>query len=201
MSCPTASTASGTTACWPVPPARPTSERSAPCSASSAPNRLPHQDPTPRPSHSHCANHAPVAGGPCASSRSSVAGKYQCRAHHQGSKPHDTPPLKCQATPLAAVRRPDQTSMRLSLCGAQKDGKHHNVQSGVSIFHRFCHSLSRHAQLPPKLGRSRRPNRPRTFPIGRSKTPAASSFRGLSTWAASSWPPMLCRGPHRKTFR
>ena len=186
----TASIASGTTACWPVQPARPTSERSAPCFASSAPKSPPLQSPTPKSSHSPCANRAPVAGAPCASSRSSVAGKSLCRARHHGSRPHDTPPLKCQATSLAAVRRPGQASMRLSLCGAQNDGKRHYVQSGVSIFHCLCHSLSRHAQLPPNLGRSRRPNRPRTFTIGRSKTPAASSFRGLSTWAASSWPPM-----------
>jgi hypothetical protein len=36
----------------------------------------------------------------------------------------------------------------------------------------------------------------RTFSIARSKTPATSSLRGLSTCAASSWPPLSCRGPH-----
>lgn len=46
-----------------------------------------------------------------------------------------------------------------------------------------------------------RPKRPRTFSIACSKTPAASSFRGLSTQAATAkWSPVR-RGPHRKTFR
>ncbi|MGS4948296.1 hypothetical protein ACVDG3_22830, partial [Meridianimarinicoccus sp. RP-17] len=41
----------------------------------------------------------------------------------------------------------------------------------------------------------------RKFPITCSKPPAASSFRGLSTRAATSRPPKSRRGPHRKTFR
>ena len=41
-----------------------------------------------------CASHAPAAAAPCASSRSSVADKSQCRAHHHGSGPHDTPPVR-----------------------------------------------------------------------------------------------------------
>ena len=71
----TGSTASGIAACWPARPARPTSRRSAPCPASSSMNSSPDRGQSPRPPPSPCANHAPAAVAPCASSKSSTTGK------------------------------------------------------------------------------------------------------------------------------
>jgi len=48
---------------------------------------------------------------------------------------------------------------------------------------------------------SRRIDRQHAFPIVPPSPHAASSFRGLSTRAATSWQARSRSGPHRKTFR
>ena len=93
MSCPTGSIASGITACWPVRHAKQTSRRSAPCSAPNVLNKPPRQSPKQRPLRLPCANHAPAAAAPCASSRYSAVARNRCRAHQQGGRPHDKMPV------------------------------------------------------------------------------------------------------------
>jgi hypothetical protein len=64
------------------------------CSVCSPRNRRLRGPRSQRSPHSPCVSHAPVAAGPCASSRSSAVGKNRCRARHHGSRPHDISPVK-----------------------------------------------------------------------------------------------------------
>ena len=109
MSCPMASTASGTMGCWPTRPARPILQRSAPCSGHRALNTRPCSR-RPRPRHSPCANPAHAAAAPCASLRSSGAARNPVPARHRGSRQHDeTPDHRIDETsdlPAAPARRP-----------------------------------------------------------------------------------------------
>ena len=88
MYCPTVSIASGITACWPVRRASPTSEQSAPRYVSGDRNRPPRQDPTPRSSHTPCANRAPARSGPMR-----IIDIFRC-----GQKPISRAPPRKQAT-------------------------------------------------------------------------------------------------------
>ena len=117
------------------------------------------------------------------------AGRMTCRAlsitaHHRG-KPADPARTAC-ARLLPARQGPAIAPTRAAL-----PGNLGRVRDRIS-------HLARHQ---PRPGSSRGPERTNTFPIASSKTPAASSFRGLSTRAATSRPPTSRRGPHRKTFR
>jgi hypothetical protein len=60
-----------------------------------------------------------------------------------------------------------------------------------------------HAANPPVavIHADSDPHGQRSFPIDTALHPAASSFRGLSTWTVSSRRQVSRRGPHRKTFR
>ena len=55
------------------------------------PDRVAAPGPRPRSPRSPCANRARVAAAPCASPKSSGAGRNRCRAPHRESRPHDTP--------------------------------------------------------------------------------------------------------------
>jgi hypothetical protein len=88
------SIASRTTACWPAASARQDLPKSVRCSVCSPRNRRLRGPRSQRSPHSPCVSHAPVAAGPCASSRSSAVGKNRCRARHHGSRPHDISPFK-----------------------------------------------------------------------------------------------------------
>lgn len=201
MFCPTASTASGTTACWPVRPTGPTSQKSAHYFASNSLNRPSRQNPRPRSFHSPCASHAPAVAAPCALSRSSDEARNRCRAHHPGSRRHDTSPVVCQRTPPAAHRRPGPDGVRLSFLVTTCLPENAHFKIAIGAIEKDHGSPKHLAQLPPHPRHNRRLNRSHSFPIARSKTPTASSFRGLSTRAATSWPPTSHRGPRRKTFR
>ena len=68
---------------------------------------------------SRCVNPAHAAAGPCASSRSSVAGRNQCRARHHGSRPHDRSRFTDHQPMLAAPSRSGPSHLRPSgICTA-----------------------------------------------------------------------------------
>ena len=165
MSCLTASTASGTTAYWPVRPARPTSQRSAHCSASKARNRPPSQAPTPRSPHSPRANRAPVAAAPCASSRSSGGARNRCREHHPGSRPHNASPVVCQKTPPAARCRPGPHGVRLLFSVTTRLPDIANFKIAIGAIKQDHCRPKLLAQLPPHPRRNRRPSRLHAFPL------------------------------------
>lgn len=106
MSCPMASTVSGTTACWPVPVAKPTSRRSGTCWG----RRSPSQPPKRRPSRSRSpfASCVPVAVGRCGSPRSFAVGKNRNRGHHRWSRRHDEMPIIRIDPPPVPVQAPHQ---------------------------------------------------------------------------------------------
>ena len=179
MSCLTASTASGITACSPAPAARPTSRRSAPCSARRAPPRPPSR--RPNPSRSPCASLAPAAAAPCASSKSSGAARNPGHAPHPGIRQHEDAPLprtiaapepqQFPARPAWGRRPPRPASCpkeprpaRRSRSPAQKNRQKWHTQSTV---HEANTAPSRHRQ--------------RSFSIGITQPPAASSLGGFPT--------------------
>lgn len=141
------STASGIIACWQARRARPTSERSAPYSASSVQTRSPPRNAKSRSSHSHCANNAPVAVAPCASSRSFVAGKSRYRARHHESDPLDTPLVRCHSPPPAAHLRPGHDRLRPSSFGAKHDSSHAKSLSVSRLITRVCSRLKHYVLL------------------------------------------------------
>lgn len=136
MFCPTGSTASGITACWPARPARPTLPGSAPWSASSSLNKSPPRNHRPRSPRLPCASHAPAVAAPCASSRSSAAGKYRCHVHLRGagrmtrrlsdaSQCHRLPPAEPARTGCACPSSTRQTAAmtpeRAALSGSSNE--------------------------------------------------------------------------------
>ena len=113
-----------------------------------------------------CANLAPAAAAQCASSRSFGAGKNRCRAHHRGSRPHDTPPVRPQTMPPAAPCRPGPNRVCLSIFGATHGCNLVKTHIFVGITERIYARLKHHAYLHPHPRGSRCPNGLRTFPIG-----------------------------------
>lgn len=71
----------------------------------------------------HCVNRARAAAGLCASSRSFVVAKNRCRAHHQGSRPHDRPPGTDHQSMLAAPCRTGPLHLRPSSTSTAPDRK------------------------------------------------------------------------------
>ena len=148
---------------WPAQPARPILRRSAHCSG-----RCNHRRPTkrwPKSYRSPCANRAPAAAAPCASSRSSGGARNRCREHHPGSRPHDASPVVCQKTPPAARCRPGPHGVRLlfSVTTRLPDIAYFKIAIGAI---KKDHCRPKHlAQLPPHPRRNRRPSRLHAFPL------------------------------------
>ena len=109
------SIASDITACWPAVSARPTSPKSVHCSVSNRQIRQRSKTTSQMSPLSRCANHAPAAAGPCASSRYSVAARNRCHARHHGNRPHDRTPVIPPKLTLDAPCRPGP----VCLCSAR----------------------------------------------------------------------------------
>ncbi len=149
-SCPTASIASGTTACWPTRPAKQTLGISAPCFASSRLNRWPRRKQSQRSHHSPCASHVPAVAAPCVSARSSGAGKNRCRAHHQGSRPHDTSLVSRHGKLPTALRRLGPNGVWLFISSVTRGGNDTETHSFFGIPSRPHERIGHHAQLQPQ---------------------------------------------------
>ena len=199
MSCQMAFIASGITACWPVPPASPTSRRSGPYSGRQS--QRPHLRPRPRLSRSPCANRAPAVAAPCGSSRYSDADKSRSHGPHRRSRPHDEMPINLVHLPPVPVSVAD--SRRLSDAAKSTDNSCAPPHLAHECTGQARKKLPIQAAIPPDaiIGADSDPHQRHSFSIGRPLHPAASSFRGLSTWTASSRRHASRRGPHRKTFR
>jgi len=113
------------------------------------PEQTPASEPTPRSSHSPCANHAPVAAAPCASSKSSGAGKSRHHEHRQGSRPHDKSPVTRHGNPPAAIRRLDPNSLCLFTSSVARSGNDTETNSFVGILSRACERIGHHTHLQP----------------------------------------------------
>ena len=159
--------------------------RQMPCVALRSPrNRRVHRKWSQRSPRSRCVNHAPVAAGSCASSRSSAVGKNRCRARRHGSRPHDiqtvcqssqpNPGWLHQAEP-ARTRCADRSRAWLANTIPPKQGRCSRTKgSGFSYVQR--------CEKRQTTRRDRRGiERQRTFPIGITRTPAPSSSGGFPT--------------------
>ena len=199
MFCPTGSTASGITVCWQAPVARPISRRSAPCSGCRNLRQRPKLRLNPHPCP--CANHAPVVARRCGSSRSSGADRRRVHGHHRGSRPHDETPISLPGPPPVPAwnrRGPDlRATERIAKFGRRSPA----FEAQSSGNWRKKPSCRRAPRTPVAACAPDRPHRRRSFSIGSASPPAASSFRGLSTWTATTRRPLLRCGPRRKTFR
>lgn len=179
-----ASTVSGTTACWPVPVVKPTSQRSGTCWGRRSPSRPPKRRPSR--SRSPFASRVPVAVGRCGSPRSSSAVRRRDHGHRRGSRPHDETPIP-QPDPQ---RVPARDLHGLVLLSAEQFAKSlrplHALQARSTEDWRkrpSCHRAIRTQVAALVQGGS---FLRRTFPIDSASHPAASSFQGLSTWTATT---------------
>lgn len=164
-------------------------------------NRLPWQNLRPRSSRSPCVNHALAGAVRCASSRSSVAARNQCRAPHRGSRPHDEVPVPLHASMSTGLRSAGDVTLRPTTPGSSSHWKIGETHLLASIQRQKPTAGQRRRQHNRHHLDQRGIDRQRSFPIELTKPLAASSFRGLSTPAATSWKSTSLLGPHRKTFR
>jgi hypothetical protein len=126
-----------------------------------------------------------LAAGQCASSRSSGGATDPGRAHPRETRPHDDTPISPTATapnppefthrPACAHRRNPRVPCTTPAVAA------HRPWQRARRTHRHRGAISPQSQARNDL----HPHRPRAFAIGSAQTPAASSFRDLSTWAAT----------------
>ena len=175
------------------------SRRSAPCSGRRNPHQ--HRKRQLNPHRSHCVNHAPVVVGRCGSSRSSGAGRCCDVGHHRGSRPHDATPIPLPGPPPVPARNRRGPGLRATE-RITKFGKRSPAFAAQSSGNWRERSGCRRApRTPVAVCRPCGPHPRRSFSIGSASPPAASSFRGLSTWTATTRRPLLRCGPRRKTFR
>ena len=128
-------------------------------------------------------------------------GRRRARGHHRGSRPHDETPIPLSDPPPVPLR----DLHGLDLPPAEKFAKFggrppsFEAPSGGNWRKKpgCCRAPRTPAAVYPPCGQHTR----RSFSIGSASPPAASSFRGLSTWTATTRRrPSRC-GPRRKTFR
>ena len=169
-------------------------------SAASPQNNFPTRNQTKTSALSFCANHAPVAAVPCASSRSSAAGKNRCRAPRHGSRPHDGTHVSHATLNLAAPGGPGPSDMCFVI--VETEIRSNQTQSpGIpsSADDKNCGNRRHKGQRPNARG-TRRSNPQHTFSIDITKPtrlPPWEIFqRGPNEHQANA----SRDGPHRKIF-